>query len=424
MSAGAFSFMLVWLEYLFAMTFVTSGAKLTITAGIASVVGRYWAGYFLPIAASVIATAPPEERKGGPIMENKEEPLEVLHASYYPAREKLVVNELWFNFMPSWWNRGYGITYGKRFVYDPDYRTEMHRFFDRTLSERFSGCGLGDRDARPKVTSPDFGNAVTPAVAGCHVEFPDDNYPWNRHLTRDEARALVPPQDPDRQFPYTDIISQIAYLNGKLGTTMRPYLPTRGILNDAELIVGEDVFADMINDPDTAGALFNWLLALFSRNMEINCARFGYKSNIILTNCAVMMISPQMYESVLMDYDRKMWAISSRQRLGFMIHHCGTFDRYRDLYRKLGRIDMLEIGWGSDLRRAMEVFPETKFSYIFDPKFLMRSTRREIREKIREIFDAARGNLPRLVLAMADVEDGTPDENIAEMVECCRKGFP
>jgi multiple sugar transport system permease protein len=58
MSAGAFSFMLVWLEYLFAMTFVTSGAKLTITAGIASVVGQYWAGYGMLMAASVIATAP------------------------------------------------------------------------------------------------------------------------------------------------------------------------------------------------------------------------------------------------------------------------------------------------------------------------------------------------------------------------------
>ena len=357
-------------------------------------------------------------------MENTREPLQVLHANYFPVKDTVVVNELWFNFMPSWWNRGYGITYGKRFVFDPDYRTEMFRFFEKTLSERFPGCALGDREARPKVTSPDFGNAVTPALAGCEVEFPDDNYPWNRHLTREEARALVAPTDPDHLFPYTEIISQIQYMNGKLGTTVRPYLPTRGILNDAELIVGEDVFADMINAPEEAHALFTYLLSLFTRNIEINGAKFGYTSNIILTNCAVMMISPQMYRDVLMDYDRKMWDISSRQKLGFMIHHCGTFDKYRDLYRKLGKINMLEIGWGSDLRAAMEVFPETKFSYIFDPKFLMRSTRQEIREKIREIFDAARGNLPRLVLAMADVEHGTPDENIAEMVECCRKGLP
>jgi len=179
----------------------------------------------------------------------------------------------------------------------------------------------------------------------------------------------------------------------------------------------------MITAPDDARALFDFLLALFTRNMQINRGRFGYVSNIILTNCAIMMISPQMYQGVLMDYDRRMWEASSGHGLGFMIHHCGHFDRYRELYRKLGRIDMLEIGWGSDLRAAMELFPETTFSYIFDPKFLMRSTRQEIRDKIREIFDAARGNLPRLVLAMADVEHGTPDENIAEMVECARRGF-
>jgi len=357
-------------------------------------------------------------------MENKEEPLQVLHASYYPVREKLTINELWFNFLPSWWNRGYGITYGERLVFDPDYRTETYRFFEKTLSERFSGCALGDRDARPKVTSPDFGNAVTPVLAGCEVQFPIDNYPWNRHIGREKARTLVPPKDPTEMYPYTEIISQIKYINGKLGTDAQPYLPVRGVLNDAELIVGEDVFADMINAPDVAHGLFDYLLSLFTGNMAVNCEKFGYKSNIILTNCAVMMISPRMYETVMMDYDRKMWEISSRRHLGLMIHHCGTFDRYRDSYRGLGSIAMLEIGWGSDLRKAMEVFPETKFSYIFDPKFLMRSTRQEIREKVLSILEAARGNLHRLVLAMADVEHGTPDENIAEMVECCRMGPP
>jgi uroporphyrinogen-III decarboxylase len=180
----------------------------------------------------------------------------------------------------------------------------------------------------------------------------------------------------------------------------------------------------MIGSPQRANGLFTYLLNLFTANMKVNCEQYGYKSNIILTNCAIMMISPGMYESVLMDYDRKMWGIASRQHLGFMIHHCGLLDRYIDVYRKLGKIDMLEIGWGSDLHRAMETFPETKFSYIFNPTFLMRSTRQQIREKIREIFEAAGGgNLHRLILAMADVEYGTPDENIAEMVECVRRGL-
>lgn len=356
-------------------------------------------------------------------MENKEEPLQVLHPSYYPVKDPVKIAECWFNFMPSWWYRGYGVSYGKRFAYDADYRTECHRFFERTLAGRFSGCGLGDADARPKVTSPDFGNAVTPAAAGCEVEFPNDNYPWNRHLPPEKVETLVPPRDPRARFPYSEIISQVSSLNQKLGTSVKPYLPTRGILNDAELIVGEDVFADMVGSPGRAHRLFSYLLDLFSANTKVNCEEYGYRSNIILTNCAIMMISPGMYESVLMDYDRKMWGLAAGRKLGFMIHHCGLIDQYVGTYRKLGKIDMLEVGWGSDLRRAMEAFPETKFSYIFNPTFLMRSTRQQIREKILEIFEAARGNLHRLILAMADVEHGTPDDNIAEMVECARRGL-
>jgi multiple sugar transport system permease protein len=43
---------------MFAVTFVTSGSRLTLTAGIASVVGQYWAGYGMLMAASILATIP------------------------------------------------------------------------------------------------------------------------------------------------------------------------------------------------------------------------------------------------------------------------------------------------------------------------------------------------------------------------------
>jgi hypothetical protein len=77
-----------------------------------------------------------------------------------------------------------------------------------------------------------------------------------------------------------------------------------------------------------------------------------------------------------------------------------------------------------NLGEAMKTFPGMKFSYVFDPKFLARSTRLQIREKIREIFDASEGNLHRFVLAMADVEHGTPNENIAEMGGMLPGRFP
>ena len=43
---------------MFAVTFVTSGSRLTLTAGIASVVGQYWAGYGMLMATSILAAIP------------------------------------------------------------------------------------------------------------------------------------------------------------------------------------------------------------------------------------------------------------------------------------------------------------------------------------------------------------------------------
>ena len=39
----------------------------------------------------------------------------------------IICKEILFHFLPSWWNRNYGIEYGERMVFDADYRVEMDR---------------------------------------------------------------------------------------------------------------------------------------------------------------------------------------------------------------------------------------------------------------------------------------------------------
>jgi ABC-type glycerol-3-phosphate transport system permease component len=58
MAAGAFSFMLVWIEYMFAITFVTTGTKLTLSAGLATIVGQYMTGYGFLMAAAIFGILP------------------------------------------------------------------------------------------------------------------------------------------------------------------------------------------------------------------------------------------------------------------------------------------------------------------------------------------------------------------------------
>ncbi|MCL5070146.1 MAG: carbohydrate ABC transporter permease [Actinobacteria bacterium] len=58
LSAGAFSFMLAWMEYMFAITFITSQKSFTLMAGLANVLGFWFSNYSALMAAAILASIP------------------------------------------------------------------------------------------------------------------------------------------------------------------------------------------------------------------------------------------------------------------------------------------------------------------------------------------------------------------------------
>ena len=88
---------------------------------------------------------------------------------WFSVNEKLPVDQMWFNFLPSWWNKNYGVTFGERFIFDPDYRIETYLFLERTLAQRFPSLHLGSKNPKPTVIAPELYNATTPAAAGCKI---------------------------------------------------------------------------------------------------------------------------------------------------------------------------------------------------------------------------------------------------------------
>lgn len=340
---------------------------------------------------------------------------------WYLVQDRLNIGGLWFNFMPSWWRGNYGLSFGERFVFDPDYRVELHRFMARALAERLPELCIGSTDPQPQVILPDFANVITPALAGCEVIYPEDNYPWNRHLALDAIGRLTPPEDITAAFPYSEIARQVAYLNGKLGQDVRPSWKNRGVLNDAALIGGTDFFADFAEDAPTARHLVDYcnriLTALIVRN-----GRAAVPTEMaILTNCMVMMVSPRAYRNKLVAFDRNAQALADATGQSFGIHHCGSFERYAATYRTIRRIDWIEIGWGSDVRLTLDLFPEATVQYILSAVFVASASRGEIRDTLGTILDAARGHWGRFRLSMADVEYGTPDDNLREIYACCKE---
>ena len=149
---------------------------------------------------------------------------------WYSVKDTLAIDGLFFNFLPSWW----------RAVY----RTELHRYMERKVFERFPGLHIGSENPQPQVILPDFGNAITAAAAGCEVVYPEDNYPWNKHLPWEAIMTLRLPDDLASLFPYSEIEAQVRLLNRKLGKDVQPVWNSRGVLNDAVLIGGPDFMTE------------------------------------------------------------------------------------------------------------------------------------------------------------------------------------
>lgn len=337
---------------------------------------------------------------------------------WYQVAGELALDGLWFNFLPSWWNRNYGVSFGERWVFDPDYRTDLLRFMERTVHERFPGLGIGSADPIATVTMPDFGNAVTPALAGCDVDYPGDNYPWSRHLAPDRVPLLRVPDRLEEVFPFSEIVRQTRYLSGKLAVPAHPRFPPRGVQNDAVLIEGIEFFADTIADPPACRHLLAYSAGVLSAVIEAN-ARFGSLDDVIVANCTTPMASPAFYAETVQPFELPLHDLARARGMRFGVHHCGVFDPYVSHYHNFPRLDFLEIGWGSDPAVALAAFPEATVQSIVLPSFVYSSSRDVVGECIEGLLEAARGNLHRYRISVPDLEWGTPEGNLAEIHRVC-----
>ena len=96
-------------------------------------------------------------------------------------------------------------------------------------------------------------------------------------------------------------------------------------------------------------------------------------------------------------------------------------DPYLPLYRRFPRLDFLEIGWGSDPAAALAEFPEATIQYIVLPSFVMASSEADVRARIAELLDSARGGLHRFRFSVPDLEHGTPEGNLEAIRRACAR---
>ena len=335
------------------------------------------------------------------------------------VQDNIKIHHVILNFMPSWWHTNYGIEFGEKMVFSPEYRCDMHREMRRLYYERFGRkTGIGEPNPGLWGVPPDWQNAITAAFLGGEVNYPVNGYPESHiQMSDGEIAAYALPDDLWAVFPYSELKKQTAWMNRKFNTDNLPFLSFRSIVNDAESIRGMSVLADFVDEEaDYAQTVLDFAFKINRRQFETNDATSGH-NRYITANCMAGLISPATYEDRILPYDRKMAEMVRSAGGEYGLHHCGNFDGYIPYYQQLNPLFMLDIGHTSDLKTALDAFPDILVSYIIDNNLINHGTAAEIKAFVGDLLDKTQGDWHRIVFNVADMDIPIPDENLLALLE-------
>jgi len=212
-------------------------------------------------------------------------------------------------------------------------------------------------------------------------------------------------------------MEQVDWIAGKEGR-VEGYINWQGILNNAQRLRGEDLFVDMMMTPERAQRVFDCVCT----TMIDGCRRLRERQResgvdlgfFTVSNCLVNMVSPENYHELLLPYDRRI----AEEYEGIGIHNCAwNADPYIEDYAGVPDLGYIDMGLESDLVQAREKMPHARRALMYTPMDVARKPLEEIRADLERI---AREYGPCDLVA-ADIEAGTPDERVLDLVRMCEE---
>ena len=302
----------------------------------------------------------------------------------------------------------------------------------RALWERF-GLGEPGPQPRPVIGSPYVaGGFVVPALLGVEIRFAPDQAPWpvEAGLSRGQALALRVP-DIEHTWPMDRLIAGMDELERDYGRVVGDF-DVDGIVNTALHLRGQQLFVDMLEDPEVAAHLFEIATETQVRLARYVQSRTGTSSlavnrsivNVDPTiyvhgNCSVQMISPKLYERALLPFECRLAA----ELRPYGIHHCGdNLHRFAHLYARTGAV-FYDVGWGSDVAAVSRALPDAFLNLRLSPVRMLQQSAAAIRADALRLLEAA-GRTSRVGLCAINMDYGTPEENVHAMFRAAAEFAP
>ena len=332
-------------------------------------------------------------------------------------------------FHPSWWHKNAGVDFTEEFFENPKYRIECDVKMRKVLYENFGAYGIGEKSPseRPMLGSDLIASGYFhSALAGCEILYSKDNAPQVKSMDLDEEDIEdFQVGDYKAHSLYKNMLEQVDYLKEKFGYVY-PATNLMGIQNIAMDIMGQNLFLAYYTEPELVKKLLSDIT-----DMSIEIGRYfkslsdtvsGGVTAIVkqtvpdcylTSNCSVEMISNDLYEEFLLEFDNKL----AEAFPCFGIHHCGqTMEHVAEGYAKVNNLKFAEVGAGSDLLAVRKALPGVFLNARFSPVSLKDDSPEEIMEKTKELIAKCDANMS---ISCVGIDAGVENSKIEAFLKAC-----
>ena len=333
-------------------------------------------------------------------------------------------------FDPKWWHKNYGLDFGQKYYENPLYRVEVEQKMKRALFERVGEIGLGEENPEPVPVISTQHCPLCYSISemfGCKVRWESAAGPW-------VIEAKLPGETIDEMQPLDvfstplaeKLVAEMDLLEKEFGSVAGDINP-QGILNNSYRIRGEEIFLDMVDNPDrvhklhamVTDAMIEWGRYLRGRTKTAAISVSNIVGNVddrlyVSSNCMRIMISPDDWETFVLPYEEKLAAALAP----FGMHDCGPdMENYADKYIKNSRIEFVEVGWGSDVKRCRELLPEPiHLSARYTPIEMREQSPETIKENVMKLVESGKPHRYFSTSVVA-VDDTTADAKVFAFFE-------
>ena len=316
-----------------------------------------------------------------------------------------------YGFTPKWYRARCGVDFSEQWHLDPLYRRETVAAMRRELNRSFPELQLGgpNPDEAPATLDGVHGALTMAKLFGVGANYYPDNWPAARHeyLTDEAAGALAVP-DLSANPVFAQLMEQADTIAREFGR-VEGYINWQGVLNNAFRLRGDQIFLDLMMNPEMARHLLEVITETMIAGMRLLYGRQRETGFVVrhatVSNCVVNMVSPELYRDFLLPCDQRIADAFE----DFGIHNCAwNVDPYIEDYARIEKLGYVDMGLDSDLSRARVLCPNARRALMYKPTDLADKSQDEIRRDLERTYR----ELGPCDIVMADIDAGTPDERV------------